>query len=172
LKFWVTDDGKLLHCRICKCEEFEVVGRGEHGSWYNMKCNEGHLMTVREELLLFDGKKKKKMTLVEEEDDVCIVEHTLTRTYEKRITIFLPDGEDPEDYLPEVEDRFDWDDVDTVMHDTRSTSKVLPWKAVYDAKGRLDLNKFDVLRGKVKGEPKKVKSAQVVILPTAQKTLY
>ena len=128
-------------------------------------------MTVRDDLLLYDGKKKKRLD--DNEDAVAIVEHTLVRTYEKHIVVYLPEGEGPEDYLFEVEDRFAWTDCDTVMHETKNTMRVLPWKDVYGSKGRLDLNKFDIMAGKVKGGPRpRLAPSPKIALGNGQATLF
>jgi hypothetical protein len=151
----------LLKCRVCKSELFRIVGRANGPTkafFVNLRCENDDLMTMHtDEIAEYDPCLKSLKGKAQELDKVEIIRHDLTITYEKNVTIFLPEGEDPEDHLHEAEDWADYDDRDVVMSDSHHTGVRYFEDQLYE-KGNKLRGDFNVFTGKLKvskGESKK-----------------
>lgn len=137
-------------CRVCKQDELVVLGSGiipdgTERRWYNLRCRNGHMTTVRTKDLTPSPKEEPEM--------VNIVRHDITMVYEKVITVFLPEDEDPEEYIDSLEEKdFDCLDSYEVVHDKHTTESSYPEHVLYDKNYKLS-DRFNIMTGRVDSKP-------------------
>lgn len=140
-------DGEKLVCPICKSDDLEIVCRGKVPTFTNLRCPEGHLKTIRDEVKPFDPTAPSKPAPIER-DKVKIIRHDITIEITKMVTLFLPEPENPMDYIHRVNLKNYDGSSDIVMKEKYDTGKTMFENQVYNDKGKIDFDKWDIERGK------------------------
>jgi hypothetical protein len=160
----------LLKCRVCKSELFRVVGRASGPTktfFVNLRCENDDLITMHtDEIVEYNTCRDSPKGKAQELDKVEIIRHDLVITYEKNVTIYLPEGEDPEDHLYDAEDLTDYDNRDVVMSDSFHTGCKYFEDQLYEKNNKLR-REFNIFNGKLK-KPERESGDEPEVKPPAR----
>ena len=153
---FLDDAGTAIErCRICDTDQFQIVGQGKNAekqAFYNLRCRNGHLLTLRR-----SGELK-----VAGEDVgppmVRIMKYEYTVVSTRHIILYLPEDINPKSHvMPNI--RHFEEDVSDIVSERCEFARELPLEGLYNGE-HLSAD-FDIFRGRLKSvEKREIKSGE------------